>query len=101
MWHFNNERPKKQRYAELVSLKGKQNLKLKNNQNDLFKIQKINKSINANTNLSQNVVNILMVKLFHLSQQLLITNDLLQIEKLLDCINKCIENIKGAKQILN
>ena len=39
------------------------------------------------------------MKLVHLSNQLAVTTDLSQNEKLLSCIKVCIENINAAKAI--
>ena len=99
MWHFDNERPKKQRFRELVPLQGKQNLKLKDNPKITTEIQKIPKPIDINIdfNYSGNVIHILQMKLVHLSNQLSVTTDLSQTEKLLNCIKICIDNISSAK----
>ena len=97
MWHFVNERPKKQRFGELVSLKGKQNMKLKNTAST--EVHKATKPLDIKYNLSGSVVNILQMKLVLLSQQLSTTTDLSQTEKLLGCIKICIENIVAAKEI--
>ena len=110
MWFFDNERqPKKQRFRELVSLHGKQNVTLKDNHTgkdgveqfnpSSTEIQKNPKPININVDLSANVINILQMKLVHLSNQLAVTTDLSQTEKLLGCIKVCIENISAAKGI--
>ena len=97
MWHFVNERPKKQRFGELVSLQGKQNIKLKNNTTASTEVQKDTKPIDINYDLSGSVINILQMKLVQLSQELSTTTDLYQTEKLLGCIKVCIGNISAAK----
>ena len=100
MWFFDNERPsKKQRFRELVSLQGKQNVTLKENPNVSTEIQKIPKPVDINFDLSGNVIEILQMKLVHLSNQLSVTTDLTQNEKLLDCIKICMENIEAARGI--
>ena len=99
MWHFDNERPQKQRFRELVSLQGKQNIKLKENPKVSTEVQKVPKPIDIEFNLSGNVINILQMKLVHLSNQLSVTTDLSQTEKLLNCIKVCIDNISAAKVI--
>ena len=99
MWHFDNERPKKQRFGELVSLQGKQNVKLKENANASTEVQKIPKPVDIKFDFSGNVINILQMKLVHLSNQLSVTTDLSQTEKLLNCINVCIGNISAAQAI--
>lgn len=97
MWFFDNERPKKQRFGELVSLHGKQNVKLKENPNISNEVQKIPKPIDIKIDLSGNVINILQMKLVHLSNQLSVTTDLTETERLLSCIKICLENISAAK----
>ena len=101
MWHFDNERSKKQKFRELVSLQGKQNIKLKENPTVSTVIQNIPKPIGIEFNYSGNVINILQMKLVHLSNQLSVTTDLSQTEKLLNCIKICIDNISSAKGIFN
>ena len=109
MWFFDNERPKKQRFTELVSLQGKQNVVLKENpkvSNEVQtpeatnnKLQKCPKPINIDIDLSANVLNILHMKLVQLSTQLSVTTDLSQTQTLLNCIQVCIGNISAAKGI--
>ena len=110
MWFFDNERaPKKQRFTELVSLQGKQNVVLKENpkvSNEVDtpetahnKLSKIPKPIDINIDLSANVLNILHMKLVQLSTQLSVTTDLTQTQTLLNCIQVCIGNISAAKGI--
>jgi len=96
-WHFDNERPKKQRFGELVSLAGKQNIQLKNTKTT--EVQKIPKKVECNFNLSNNVIACLQMKLAFLSSELNNVTDLDETQKLLNCIKICIENINGAKGI--
>lgn len=96
-WHFENERPKKQKFGELVSLHGKQNIQLKTK--GTTEVQKIPKNLDCNYNLNNNVVNCLHMKLAYLTSQLNNITDLDETEKVLKCIKLCIKNINSAKSL--
>lgn len=96
-WHFDNERSKKQRFGELVSLQGKQNIQLKNTKTT--EVQKIPKKLDYNFNLSNNVVTCLQMKLAYLTSELNNVTELDETQKLLNCIKICIENINAAKAL--
>lgn len=96
-WHFDNERPKKQRFGELVSLHGKQNIQLKNN--TTTEVSKLPKNLDCKYNLSNNVVTCLQLKLAYLTTQLNSITDLDETQKILNCIKVCIENINAAKSL--
>lgn len=94
-WHFDSERSKKQRFGELVSLQGKQNMQLKNPKTT--EISKLPTNLNCLFNLSNSVVTCLQLKLAYLTNQLSSITDLDDTQKLLLCIKTCIENINAAK----
>ncbi len=96
-WHIEHERPKKQKFGELVSLQGKQNIQLKNTKTT--EIQKVPKQIEHQFNLSGNVISCLQMKLAYLSSELNNTTDLDETQKILNCIKVCIENINSAKAL--
>jgi uncharacterized Zn finger protein (UPF0148 family) len=94
MWHVDQDRPKKQRFGELVALHGKQNIQLKDSTStELSKINNI--EIHFSTNLQQS----LQLKLIYLSSLLNNESDLNKTRQILDSIKLCMENIKNAKDL--
>lgn len=97
-WHFDHERPKKQRFGELVSLSGKQNIQLKNK--ITTEVQKLPKNLDTKFTLSSNVITSLKVKLAYLTSELNSITDLDDSLKLLNCIKVCIEDIEAARRMV-
>ena len=93
-WHFDKERPQKQKYTDLVSLEGKQNIQLK--QTD---IQKAPKPINYNYSLHQNVLQSLHMKLAYYSNMLNKENDIAASKEILEAMKLCMENILVANKL--
>ena len=97
-WIFEKEKSaKKQKFGELVSLQGKQNIKpkdLKDSHNEIAKVYE--KSFFT---VEKHVVTSLQLKLIYLSNLLNSESDIYRIEKYLQLIKLCIEDIKEAKAI--
>ncbi len=93
MWHFDLE-AKKQKFTELVSLEGKQNIQVKPTD-----VQKMPKPININYQLNTNIVQSLKVKLAYLSNILNAEIDVAQTKAILDCMKLCMENIQTADKL--
>jgi hypothetical protein len=93
-WHFDKEH-KKQKFGELVSLHGKQNIQVKPTE-----VQKIPKPLNFNKfSISQQVLQSLHVKLAYLSNQLNNETDLEKTRQILECMKLCMENIQAANKL--
>jgi hypothetical protein len=90
-WHFDKER-QKQKYGELVSLQGKQNLQLKPTD-----VQKLPKPIKFSMN--QTVVQSLQIKLVYLSNQLNNETDLTKTKQILESMRLCLDNIQLANKL--
>jgi hypothetical protein len=94
-WHFEKERPKKQKFGELVSLQGKQNIQVKPTE-----IQKCPKSLNFNKiSISQEVVQSLQVKLLYLASQLNNETDVCKTKTILESMKLCMENLAIANKL--
>jgi hypothetical protein len=93
-WHFDKERPQKQKYTELVSLQGKQNIQLKPTE-----VQNVPKQINYNYALSQNVLQNLHLKLAYYSTMLNKENDIGKSKEILEAMKLCMENIVIANKL--
>jgi len=98
MWHFDKERPVKQKFAELVSLKGKQNVQIKPNTQHT-EVSKITpkKNIDFNMNMNGGVLQALQLKLAYLANQLNSEVDLTKTKQILENINLCLNNMELAK----
>jgi hypothetical protein len=94
-WHFDKERPQKQKYGELVSLHGKQGIQLLPTD-----VQKMPKQINFKYTLNQQVLQSLNVKLAYLSNQLNAETDLIKTKDILECMKLCMENICTASKLV-
>jgi hypothetical protein len=92
MWHFDME-VQKQKFTELVSLEGKQNIQVKPTD-----VQKIPKPINFNYQLNTNIVQSLKVKLAYLSNLLNAETDIDGSKAILECMRLCMENIQTANK---
>ena len=93
-WHFEKERQEKQKYTELVSLQGKQNIQLKPTE-----IQNMPKQINYNLALYQSVLKSLHLKLAYYSNLLNTENDINKSIEILEAMKLCMDNIAAAKLI--
>jgi hypothetical protein len=93
-WHFEKERQQKQKYTELVSLNGKQNIQLKQTE-----IQNIPKQVNYNISLHQTVLQSLHLKLAYYSNLLNQENDIKASKEILEAMKLCLENIAATKLI--
>lgn len=102
MWHFERDRPVKQKFGELVSLKGKQNVQVKSTttHTEVSKLPPKN-NIEFTYNPEQNVLRSLQMKLIYLSNTLNNESDLNKTKVNLECIKLCIENIQIAKNLEN
>lgn len=95
MWHFEKERPVKQKFGELVSLKDKQNIQVKHTE-----LSKLPKNIlDYSMTLSKGVVQSLQLKLGYLSGLLNIETDVNKIKDILESMRICIDNIQNAKNL--
>lgn len=98
MWHFDKEKKVKQRFGELVALKGKQNIQLK--QPQTTEVSKIPQNpVNYNLTLSKSVLNSLQQKLAYLSSILNNESDLNKTKDILDCMRVCMDNIQSAQNL--
>ncbi len=98
MWHFEKDRPFKQKFGELVSLKGKQNIQLKSHHTEVSKMP--TKSVgDYSMNLSKSVIQSLQMKLIYLSSVLNNELDLAKTKESLECIQMCMNNIQSAKNL--
>jgi hypothetical protein len=93
MWHFDKE-IQKQKFTELVSLEGKQNIQIKPTD-----VQKMPKPMNINYQLNTNIVQSLKVKLAYLSNLLNSEIDVAKSKAILDCMKLCMENINTANKL--
>lgn len=94
-WHFEKERSQKQKYTDLVSLQGKQNIQLKPTE-----LQKIPQNINYNNTLHQNVLQSLHYKLAYYSRLLNDESDTGKSKEILECMKLCMENIVIASKLI-
>ncbi len=98
MWQFDKERPVKQKFGELVSLNGKQNVQLK--QNTSSEVSKVcNKVYDFNMNLNTTVIQSLQVKLAYLANQLNLEVDPKKTNQILKAMKMCMENMESAKKM--
>ena len=98
MWHFDKDRPVIQRFGELVSLKGKQNVQLTNKQHtEVSKVPP--KNIDYNYTLNKSVIQSLQLKLAYLTNILNSESDLTKSKEILECIRICMDNISLAKNL--
>ncbi len=95
MWHFDKDRPVKQRFGELVSLKGKQNIQTMPTHTEVSLPNKKE----FNFSLGKSVVQSLQLKLAYLSNILNSESDLGKSKEILDCIQVCMNNISLAKSL--
>jgi uncharacterized Zn finger protein (UPF0148 family) len=94
-WHFEKDRPKKQKYGELVSLHGKQDIQVKPTE-----VQKLPKALNFNKfSLNDEIIQALKVKLAYLANQLNSETDLHKNKEILECMKLCMENIAIANKL--
>jgi uncharacterized Zn finger protein (UPF0148 family) len=94
MWHIDQDRTRKQRFGELVSLQGKQNITMKGHSQST-ELSKVSKPFEFN--VYKNVVQSLQLKLVYLSTLLNAESDLNKTQQILECMRLCMENIKNAK----
>jgi uncharacterized Zn finger protein (UPF0148 family) len=97
MWHYDKDRPIKQKFGELVSLKGKQNIQIKTQQHT--EVSKITPKIDYNLTLNKSVLQSLQLKLAYLSNLLNAETDINKTKEILECIKICMDNIQTAKSI--
>lgn len=101
MWHFEKERPKKQRFGE-IAVKNKP-ANNPSNQGLQVKHQEVSKlpktHIEFNFTLNNNVLQSLQMKLAYLSNLLNNENNIAKSKEVLECIKLCIENIQSAKSL--
>jgi uncharacterized Zn finger protein (UPF0148 family) len=97
MWHFDKDRPVKQTFGELVSLKGKQNIQPR--QQAHTEVSLPNKSDFSSFSLNKSVIQSLQLKLAYLSNILNNESDLGKSKEILECIQVCINNITLAKNL--
>ncbi len=93
MWHFDKE-AKKQKFTELVSLEGKQNVQIKPTD-----VQKMSKPLNINYQLNTNVLQSLKIKLVYLSNLLNNETDVSKSKEILECMRLCMGNIQTADKL--
>ena len=92
-WHFDKEQ-KRQKFTELVSLEGKQNIQVKPTD-----VQKLPKGLNINFSLNSNVIQSLNIKLAYLGNLLNNETDLEKTKHILECMKICMENIQIANKL--
>ena len=98
MWHFDKEKKVKQKFGELVSLKGKQNIQLKTTQSsEVSKIQQ--NPVDFNITLNKTVLNSLQMKLAYLSNILNNEKEINKSKEILECMRICMENIQTANSL--
>jgi len=98
MWHFDKEKKVKQKFGELVSLKGKQNIQLKTTQSsEVSKIQQ--NPVDFNLTLNKSVLNSLQMKLAYLSNILNNEKEINKSKEILECMRICMENIQTANSL--
>lgn len=97
MWHFDKDRPVKQRFTELVSLKGKQNVQLPSKHTEVSKLPP--KNMEFNYTLNKSVIQALQLKLAYLTNILNSESDLTKSRDILECIRMCMDNIQMAKSL--
>jgi hypothetical protein len=97
MWHFDKDKKEKMKFGELVSMKGKQNVQIKENPQEHTEISKLPKTIDFNMNLNKTVIQSLQLKLAYLSSLLNTESDVTKTKETLECIRICMENIQTAK----
>jgi uncharacterized Zn finger protein (UPF0148 family) len=98
MWHFDKEKKVKQKFGELVSLKGKQNIQLKSTQSsEVSKIQQ--NPVDFNITLNKTVLNSLQMKLAYLSNILNNEKEINKSKEILECMRICMENIQTANSL--
>ncbi len=96
MWHFDKEKKVKQKFGELVSLKGKQNIQIKPQSSEVSKIQP---PVNFNLTLNKSVLNSLQMKLAYLSNILNNELDISKTKEILESMRICMENIQSANNL--
>ena len=96
MWHFDKDRVK-QKFGELVSLKGKQNLQVMENRSNHTEVSKLPSNIKIS--FSNSVIQALQVKLAYLSNTLNSETDTVKTKDILECMRLCMDNIMIAKSM--
>ena len=98
MWHFDKEKVVKQKFGELVSLKGKQNIQLKSTQS--CEVSKVHQNpADFNLTLNKTVLNSLQLKLSYLSNILNNEKEINKTKEILECMRICMENIQSANNL--
>lgn len=97
MWHFDKDRPVKQKFGELVSLKGKQNIQVIDNRTTHTEVSKLTN--NKKVSFSLSVIQALQLKLAYLSNQLNSESDINKTKGILESMRLCMDNIMMAKSM--
>jgi uncharacterized Zn finger protein (UPF0148 family) len=97
MWHFDKDRKVKQKFGELVSLKGKQNIQVKENRSVHTEVSKLPSNIKIS--FSNSVIQALQMKLAYLANTLNTESDLSKTKDILECMRLCMDNIMMAKSM--
>jgi hypothetical protein len=95
MWHFEHERPKKQKFGEITKFQGK----TQTTHNELQKV--LPKKEFQHYNINQTILQSLQVKLAYLSNELNNETDVGKTKDILECIKMCLENINTLKTLSN
>ena len=97
MWHFDKDRPVKQKFGELVALKGKQNVQRVENSSTHTEVSKL--PTNKKNSFSGSVIQALQLKLAYLSNLLNADSDIGKSKEVLECMRLCMDNIMMAKSM--